>query len=74
MLRRRNEMLRTVLTGEPPAEESEGEESHDMSRGEGDDLSRGESDDLSRDSDLLSVVNIESLIADQFHGLNLIDD
>ena len=66
MLRKRNEMLRTVLTGEPPAEESEGEESHDMSRGEG--------DDLSRDSDLLSVVNIESLIADQFHGLDLIDD
>ena len=56
-------MLRTVLTGEPPAEESEG-----------DDMSRGESDDMSRDSDLLSVVNIESLIADQFHGLNLIDD
>ncbi|XP_063689654.1 TBC1 domain family member 1-like [Bolinopsis microptera] len=86
MLRKRNAMLRTVLTGEPPGDESEGEGVEGMTRVEGDDMSRvegdgddlshveGEGDDLSRHSDPLSVANIESLIADQFHEWNEIDD
>ena len=64
MLQRRNAMLTTILTGETAEDETDGD---DVSR---DNVSR---DDLSRESDALSIVNIEALIAEQIQGVAQID-
>ncbi|KAL5270879.1 hypothetical protein ACHWQZ_G001519 [Mnemiopsis leidyi] len=66
-LRKRNAMLQTVLTGETLEEEDYDpvEEADSVSR---DDVSRDYRDNVSRDSDPLSLLNIEALIAEQLQN------
>lgn len=60
-------MLQTVLTGETLEEEDYDpvEEADSVSR---DDVSRDYRDNVSRDSDPLSLLNIEALIAEQLQN------